>query len=212
MRVLLTGGSRGIGFAIKTIFESRGHDVWAPTKDELNLYDVPYIENPEYDIVINNAGVNMISELTEFNYHEDSIMKLNYFSPLHIIKQCLPYMIEKNYGRIVNIGSIWTKISKPGRSNYAASKCALDSLARSITAEYAKYNILCNTVSPGFIATDMTYKNNTEEEIKTIESNVPVGRLGIPDEIAALVYQLTVDNSFITGQNIIIDGGYTCVA
>lgn len=212
MKVFLTGGSRGIGFAIKSIFEGRGHDVYAPTSDELNLYDVPYIENPEYDIVINNAGINMISELTELNYHEDSIMKLNFFSPLHIIKQCIPHMVEKKYGRIVNIGSIWTKLAKPGRSNYAASKCAIDSLARSITAEYAKYNILCNTVSPGFIATDMTYKNNTEEELKFIESNIPVGRLGIPEEIAFLVYQLTVENSFITGQNIVIDGGYTCVA
>lgn len=212
MKVLLTGGSRGIGFSIKCIFEGRGHEVWSPTKDELNLFDVPYIENPNYDIVINNAGINWISELTEFNYHEDSIMKLNYFSPLHIIKQCLPYMIERKYGRIINIGSIWTKISKPGRSNYAASKCAIDSLSRSITAEYARHNILCNTVSPGFIATDMTYKNNTPEEIKAIESSVPVGRLGNPEEIAELVYQLTVDNSFITGQNIVIDGGYTCVA
>lgn len=212
MKVLLTGGSRGIGAAIKSLFNSRGHEVCAPTKDELNLFDVPYIENPNYDIVINNAGINWISELTEFNYHEDSIMKLNYFSPLHIIKQCLPYMMEINYGRIINIGSIWTKISKPGRSNYAASKCAIDSLSRSITAEYARHNILCNTVSPGFIATDMTYKNNTEEEIKAIESSVPLGRLGKPEEIAELVYQLTVNNSFITGQNIVIDGGYTCVA
>jgi 3-oxoacyl-[acyl-carrier protein] reductase len=58
----------------------------------------------------------------------------------------------------------------------------------------------------------MTYKNNTEEEIAVIESSVPVGRLGKPEEIAELVYQLTVGNSFITGQNIVIDGGYTCVA
>lgn len=212
MRVFLTGGSRGIGFAIKTLFENKGHEVYAPTKDELNLLDAPYIENPIYDIVINNAGINIVSELIESNLQEERIMKLNYFSPLYIIKQCLPHMIEHKYGRIINIGSIWTKLSKSGRSNYTASKCALDSLARSITSEYGKYNILCNTVSPGFIATDMTYKNNTEEELKIIESNIPVGRLGIPDEIAKLVYQLTVDNSFITGQNIIIDGGYTCVA
>lgn len=212
MKVFLTGGSRGIGLAIKTLFEKRHHDVYAPTSDELNLYDIPHLIDPNYDIVINNAGVNLISELSKFDFNEDSIMKLNYFSPLHIIKQCVPHMIEQKFGRIVNIGSIWTKLAKPGRSNYAASKCALDSLARSITAEYAKYNILCNTVSPGFIATDMTYKNNTEEELEVIKANVPIGRLGDPKEIAELVYNLSVNNTLITGQNIIIDGGYTCVA
>lgn len=212
MKILLTGGSRGIGLSIKTIFEKNGHTVDSPTKDELNLYDVPYIQNPYYDIVVNNAGVNIISELTEFNYNEDSIMKLNYFSPLHIIKQCIPYMIENNYGRIVNIGSIWTKVAKSGRSNYSASKCALDSLSRSITAEYTKYNILCNTLSPGFIETEMTYKNNTSEELELVKLNIPLNRLGKPEEIAEWVYHLTINNTFITGQNIIIDGGYTCVA
>jgi 3-oxoacyl-[acyl-carrier protein] reductase len=212
MKVLLTGGSRGIGLAIKSLFEKRHHDVHAPTREELDLHNVPHIQSPNYDVVINNAGINIISDLTDFNYDEDSIMKLNYFSPLHIIKQCIPYMAQQKFGRIVNIGSVWTKLAKPGRSNYAASKCALDSLARSITAEYAKYNILCNTVSPGFIATDMTYKNNTEEELEAIKANVPLGRLGNPNEIAELVYNLAVNNTFITGQNIIIDGGYTCVA
>ena len=212
MKVLLTGGSRGIGASIKSLFQSKGHEVWAPTRDEMNLFDIPYIEDTRFDVVINNAGTNLISELTEFNYHEDSIMKLNYFSPLHIIKQCLPHMIEQKYGRIVNIGSIWTKLSKAGRSNYSASKCALDSLSRSITAEYTKYNILCNTLSPGFIATDLTYKNNTDEELESIKSQVPLGRLGNPEEIANLAYYLTIENTFLTGQNIVIDGGFTCVA
>jgi len=212
MRVLLTGGSRGIGLAIKKKFEGEGHDVYAPTREEMDLCDVPYIEDPAYDIVINNAGVNPLSELVEFNYEEDYAMKVNYFSPLHIIKQCLPYMIERGYGRIVNIGSVWTKLSKAKRSNYSASKCALDSLSRSITAEYARYGVLCNTVSPGFILTDMTLDNNTEEELEGIKSTVPVNRLGDCKEIADLVYYLTVNNTFISGQNIFIDGGYACVA
>ena len=211
MKVLLTGGSIGIGKSIKTLFENKGHHVWSPTKDELNLIDPPYIENANYDVVINNAGVNMISELSEVNYEEIDMMQINFFSPLLIIKQCLPYMINNKYGRIVNIGSIWTKLAKSGRSNYSASKSALDSLSKSITAEYTKHNILCNTISPGFIATDLTYKNNTEEELSIITSQVPVGRLGNPDEIANLVYFLTIENTFITGQNILIDGGFSCV-
>jgi len=212
MRVLLTGGSRGIGAAIKAVFKSHGHEVHSPTREEIDLSEVPYVEDPTYDIVVNNAGINPISELNELNYEEDYVMKVNYFSPLHIIKQCLPYMVKNGYGRIVNIGSIWTKLSKPGRSNYSASKCALDSLSRSITAEYAKNGVLCNTVSPGFILTDLTLQNNTEEELDSIKRSVPVNRLGDCREVADLVYYLTVNNTFITGQNILIDGGYTCVA
>jgi 3-oxoacyl-[acyl-carrier protein] reductase len=119
-------------------------------------------------------------------------------------------MKERKYGRILNIGSIWVEQTKKNRSAYSASKAALDALSRSITAEYAQYNILANTLSPGFIGTQLTYKNNTPEDLKQIVSNVPVGRLGTPAEIATLAYFLTVDNTYISGQNIIIDGGFSC--
>jgi NAD(P)-dependent dehydrogenase (short-subunit alcohol dehydrogenase family) len=137
-------------------------------------------------------------------------MKINYFSPLQIIQQCLPYMVKQNYGRIINIGSIWIETSKPKRAAYSASKSALHSLTKSLTAEYAHEGILTNTISPGFIGTDLTYQNNTQEEIDSLTKQIPVGRLGYPKEVAQLVYQLTVENTFISGQNIKIDGGYSC--
>jgi NAD(P)-dependent dehydrogenase (short-subunit alcohol dehydrogenase family) len=112
--------------------------------------------------------------------------------------------IRKNSFNIYNL-------SKEKRAAYSASKNALDSLTRSIVAEYGKYNILCNTISPGFILTDLTKKNNTEEELKIIAKNIPVGRLGTPEEIADLVYNLTINNNYLVGQNIIIDGGFTCI-
>lgn len=211
MRILLTGASRGIGNTIKKLFENGGYEVFSPTRMELDLSKKIILKDSNFDIVINNAGINPISEFTSIEYDE-LVMKVNYFSPLHIIKQCIPYMIQNNYGRIVNIGSIWTILSKNGRSNYTSSKCAIDSLSRSITSEYSKYNILCNTISPGFIGTDLTYKNNSKEELDAIINSIPVNRLGIPEEIAELVYYLTIKNTFITGQNIIIDGGYSCVA
>ena len=139
-------------------------------------------------------------------------MRVNYFSPFEIIQQCLPHMISQKFGRIINIGSIWIDLAKSKRAAYSASKHALHSLTKSLTAEYAKYNILTNTISPGFIETDLTHQNNTKEEIETLISNIPIGRMGTPEEVANLVYDLTISNTFISGQNIMIDGGYTCTA
>jgi 3-oxoacyl-[acyl-carrier protein] reductase len=210
MNVLVTGGSRGIGKAIVDYFEYNGHTVYAPTRSELDLADTVNLSDPNFDIVINNAGVNILKNISEIS--DNLVWKINYEAAFSIIQQCLPYMVSKGYGRIVNIGSIWIDIAKPMRASYSASKSALLALTKSITAEYASQGILANTVSPGFIATDLTYQNNTIEQIEAIKSNIPVGRLGYPREVAKLVYQMTVDNAFITGQNIIIDGGYTCTA
>lgn len=208
MNVLLTGGSRGIGKSIKDLFELRGHDVYSPTREELDLSKPISLPKCEFDIVINNAGVNFLKPILDIN--NDEIMRINYTSPLEIIQQCLPYMLSKGYGRIINIGSIWIDLAKPQRSVYSASKSALHSLTKSLTVEYASKGILSNTISPGFIATDLTYQNNSEEQLKALRCDIPVGRLGLPEEIAKLAYYLTVDNTYITGQNIKIDGGYTC--
>ena len=211
MRILITGGSRGIGSDICEIFKKYGHEVIAPTREELDLSQ-PFSFIPDkIDILINNAGINIIDSIFEGeNYKE--MMTVNYFSPLRLFKLCLPYMKKQNYGRVVNIGSVWVDYAKPGRSSYSASKNALHSLTKAITAEYGTYNILANTVSPGFFITDMTFQNNTEEDLKDLRSKIPLGRLGYTNEVADLVYFLSVQNSYISGQNIVIDGGYSCTA
>lgn len=210
MRVFLTGGSRGIGLAIKNTFEKNNHIVFSPTRKELDLSEEIRLSDTEFDIVINNAGINPLKSILDIT--DDEVMRVNYLSPLKIVQQCLPHMISNNYGRIVNIGSIWIDLAKPERLAYSASKSAVHSLTKYITSEYAKFGILANTISPGFIATELTYKNNSEQDIQNIVNRVPVGRLGNPEEVAKLVYQMTVENTFISGQNIIIDGGFTCVA
>ncbi len=208
MNVLVTGGSRGIGKAIVDVFVSNGHSVYSPTRTELDLTQPVNLTNREFDIVINCAGINPIKFLDSIS--SDEVMWVNYYSPLEIIQQCIPYMINKQYGRIVNIGSVWIDTAKQGRLAYSASKNALHALTKAITAEYGHWNILANTVSPGFIETDLTFKNNTPEDILKIIHNIPVSRLGKPEEVAKLVYQLTIDNDYISGQNIRIDGGFSC--
>lgn len=210
MKVFVTGGSRGIGAAIVNLFKREGHNVIFPTRKELNLLSPVTLNEISYDIIINNAGINVLSELA--NLQEQTTMQVNYFAPLSIIQQCLPYMISQNYGRIINIGSIWIDKAKPKRHSYAASKNALHALTKTIAAEYSQNNILANTISPGFILTDLTKQNNSAEQLEQIVNEIPVKRFGLPEEIAKTVYHLTVENTFITGQNITIDGGYSCTA
>jgi 3-oxoacyl-[acyl-carrier protein] reductase len=211
LRILVTGGSRGIGKDICDKFIKEGHEVIAPTREELDLSQPLSFIPDKIDVLINNAGINFIDSVFDGENYEE-IMQVNYFSPLRLFKLCLPHMKKQNYGRIINIGSVWVDYAKSGRSAYSASKNALHSLTKSITSEYGAYNILANTVSPGFFITDMTLQNNTEEAIKELRSKIPVGRLGYTNEVADLVYFLTIRNSYISGQNIVIDGGYSCTA
>ncbi len=210
MKILVTGGSRGIGKAIANFFKENGHTVSTPTRDVLDLTKPIKLQDKSFDIVINNAGINPLSDV--MNTSDEEVMRVNYTSPLEIIQQCLPYMIEQGYGRIINIGSIWIELAKPQRLAYSASKNALHALTKAMTAEYAKHNILTNTISPGYIGTDLTWQNNTAEQLNNIITKIPIGRLGDPNEVAKLVYQLTVENTFVTGQNINIDGGFLCTA
>jgi NAD(P)-dependent dehydrogenase (short-subunit alcohol dehydrogenase family) len=208
MKILVTGGSRGIGKAIVTLFKENGHSVYSPTREELDLTKNFILVKTDFDIIINNAGINLLKHIEEID--DNKVMQVNYQSPLSIIQQCLPYMLNKGYGRILNIGSIWIELAKPKRLAYSASKNAIHALTKSIVAEYGDQGIIANTVSPGFIGTDLTYQNNPELEIQNIINQIPLKRLGTPEEVAKLVYQLTVENNYIAGQNIIIDGGYSC--
>jgi len=173
-RILVTGGSGAIGSAIVHKFSNAGHVVYAPTREELDLTSTTKLTDTEFDVVINNAGINPLKDVLNV---DDIVMQVNYVSPLRIVQQCLPHMIQNGYGRILNIGSIWVTQTKKNRSAYSASKAALDAMSRSITAEYAQYNILANTLSPGFVDTPLTRKNNSELEIEMLRSQIPVGRI-----------------------------------
>jgi 3-oxoacyl-[acyl-carrier protein] reductase len=218
MIVLLTGGSRGIGKGIKEIFENQNHTVISPSKLEMDLSDIESVKSylntiKDIDIIINNAGVNYLNNIeNETIEHLNKTLNINYLSPFTICQYFLPLLKNKNYGRIINIGSIWIDYAKSLRGSYSASKNALHSLTKTIVSEYSEYNILCNTISPGYISTDLTFQNNTKEDLDIIKNQIPQKRLGTIDEISKLVYFLTIENTYINGQNIIIDGGYSCTA
>lgn len=216
-KILITGGSGGIGSSIVEEFKSHGHNVFAPPHQQLDLSLAIDLQLTDwnYDIVINCAGINNLMNLSdgsEFDFFNiKNTMHIDFYAPYQIIQMVLPHMVENSYGRIVNIGSIWQDFAKEGRSSYSIAKSALHALTKSVAVEYGKHGILCNTISPGFIDTHLTSKNNTKEQIESILQSVPLGRLGMPEEIAKVVYQMTEENTFITGQNIVIDGGYSCL-
>jgi 3-oxoacyl-[acyl-carrier protein] reductase len=163
------------------------------------------------DICVNNAGVNRIAEFTDTSIEDfDWINQINMRGPYRTLKVIAPKMIEQHYGRIVNIASIWSVVTRPGRSLYTTTKNALVGLTEALAVELAPHNILVNAVSPGFTLTELTRRTNTTEELEAIQCKIPMQRMADPNEIASLVAYLCSDsNSYCTGQNIAIDGGYT---
>jgi NAD(P)-dependent dehydrogenase (short-subunit alcohol dehydrogenase family) len=121
-------------------------------------------------------------------------------------------MRARGWGRIVNLSSIWGKIGKEQRGSYAASKFAIDGLTLAIAAEYSGAGVLANSIAPGFVDTELTRRVLGEAGIAKLVAGVPVGRLGRVDEIARVALFLASDeNTFVTGQNLAVDGGFTRV-
>lgn len=165
------------------------------------------------DICINNAGVNKIDDFNNTTVEDfEWIHDINLKIPYQILKVVGPKMIKNNYGRIVNVASIWSVITRPGRSMYTSSKNALVGLTKTLAVEWASHNVLVNAVSPGFTLTELTKTTNTLKQLKDIESIIPAKRMAEPIEIARVIAFLCSDlNTYLTGQNITIDGGYTNV-
>lgn len=220
MKVLLTGGDGGIGSFIKKVYEEHGHDVFSPSLEELDLSSEQSIQsfiknhqNDYYQILINCAGINNLNEIENVKDVDlDLMFSVNLIGPIKLLRAFFGQMKKNMFGRIVNIGSIWDTVSKSGRGIYAATKHGLHGITNTLAIEGGPFNVLVNTVSPGMTLTEMTYKNNTQEQIDEISRAIPMKRMAQPIEIARVVYFLgSNENTYITGQNLLVDGGYTIV-
>lgn len=237
---LVTGGTRGIGKSIVDQFLLAGANVLATgtnqtTIDKLNqendnislrylqlsLNDSENVKSfikhtlatESVDILINNAGVNIVADATEIiDADFKKIQEINVNGPFLLAQAFGKKMIDKKWGRIVNIASIWSVVTRPGRLSYSSSKMALLGINKTLAIEWAKHNVLVNCVSPGFTLTELTEATNTKEELKIIENKIPQNRMAMPEEIAnGALFLSSALNSYITGQNITIDGGYTSI-
>lgn len=219
-KALVTGGSRGIGAAIasklsgpdtvvhitSTTLESP-HTIKVNYEDDESFQSLLFkIQQEQYDIIINNVGINIVSDIRDASTIDlEKIMKINFQRSFEIISS-INYKKE-NPIRIINISSISGTQATAGRSMYCSSKHAMIGMTKAAALDLAD-RALINCVSPGPIVTDLTKDILGDTKMKELEEVIPLGRLGSPEEVAELVnFLCSSGNTYITGQNFIIDGG-----
>ncbi|WP_068304281.1 3-oxoacyl-[acyl-carrier-protein] reductase [Pararhodobacter sp. CCB-MM2] len=234
-RALITGASGGIGASIARALHGAGATVGlsgtreAPLQElaaELgerafvlpcNLSDPASVEAlPKaaaeamggLDILVNNAGITRDQIFMRMSDDDwASVIDVNLTATMRLCRAVMRPMMKARWGRIINISSIVGATGNAGQVNYAASKAGMVGLTKSIAAEVASRNITANAVAPGFIATPMTDKLNDEQKDK-INGQIPAGRMGTPEEIAAAVLYLASNEAgYVTGTTLHVNGG-----
>jgi 3-oxoacyl-[acyl-carrier protein] reductase len=235
---LVTGASRGIGRAIAlalagggatVIVGARSMKAAGRTVDEivngggsahalaLDIADDRSVdaamaevlrEHATIPLLVNNAGITRDNLLLRMKKEDwDEVIGTNLSGIYRICRQMVPSMVKARYGRIVNVTSVVARSGNPGQANYAAAKAGTEGFTRSLARELASRNITVNCVAPGFIETDMT-ENLTEAQREALLVQVPMKRLGRPEDVAAgVAYLLSENASFVTGITLDINGG-----
>jgi 3-oxoacyl-[acyl-carrier protein] reductase len=233
----VTGASRGIGRSIAHALAEDGHRVTCcsvsdgakETQRELEaaghqaLAVVADVRDPgavdaafaeaeatlgPVEILVNNAGVTadgLVARMSDEQW--DDVLDTNLSGAFHTIRRATPKLMRARWGRIVNVSSVSAHTGTPGQANYAAAKAGLVGLTRAVARELASRHVTCNIVAPGPIVTDMT-ETMPAEWRDVMEATVPLGRLGSPAEVAAVVAFLCSEAAgYVTGAIVPVDGG-----
>jgi len=235
---LVTGASRGIGRAIALAVAERGATVIVTARTveaaaqtaeaivglggraqavALDIADDASVEatvagvlkeHATIPLLVNNAGITRDNLLMRMNKEDWSqVINTNLSGIYRICRSLVPSMVKARYGRIVNVTSVVARSGNPGQANYAAAKAGIEGFTRSLARELGSRNITVNCVAPGFIDTDMTSKL-TEAQREALLAQVPLKRLGRPDEVAAgVTYLLSDQAAYVTGITLDINGG-----
>ncbi|MFH1378783.1 MAG: SDR family oxidoreductase [bacterium] len=229
---VVTGGTRGIGKAIVLRLRRYGCNVIA-TGTKRNLKKSQRINGVRYekldflvpesiasfiaviqklkniDILINNAGINIIESIDSLQKENwDKVLQVNLTGPMNISKEIVPLM--KRGGKILNVSSIWGIMAKEKRHSYAAAKTGLIGLTKTMALDLAARGVLVNALCPGFTITELTRESLSKKEIISLARQIPLKRFAHVDEIAEFAVFLCSDlNTYITGQALVIDGGFS---
>jgi 3-oxoacyl-[acyl-carrier protein] reductase len=217
--VFLTGGARGIGAAIREELVTAGYNVISPSREELDLASKDSVEaylkdhsDLAVDVLINNAGMNVPEKISEISWDNwNKTLQTNLSSAVRLIQILAPGMSARGYGRILNTSSILGLVTKEGRAAYSMTKAALNALTRSVALEFGAGGVLVNSLAPGYVDTELTRKNNSPEALASIIRSIPLGRMADPKELARVAgFLVSEQNTYLTGQTIVVDGGFTC--
>ncbi len=228
--VLLTGGTRGLGAAMRDAFAGlgarviyTGTAVGAKPKAgtvywPLDLADAQSTSSfisrmralKRLDVLVNNAGTNILGSIDRIQKDDwDKVLRVNLTGAMLLMKEAAVLMKKnKAGGRILNVSSIFGLISRERRNAYSASKAGLLGLTRAAALDLAGHGVLVNAVCPGFVLTDLTKRMLSGREQAQLVGRIPMGRFGREEEIAAAaVFLCSSLNTYMTGQTMVVDGG-----